>query len=217
MNQFTSLFSLKTRFSPYTRKMHTGEVALILGLLLAFLITSWLTREQNQLADGMIRLHIVANSDSEADQQLKYDVRDRVLAEASTLFPEGISSEEAEEILQNNLCLIQEVGEAVAMDYTVTAQVEEVWFPTKHYEDFSLPAGNYLALNVEIGEGDGENWWCVAYPPLCVGAASQTVEEAVEAGNFSLSQKEMMTGEGYVLKFKSMEWLEQFKHWVSGE
>lgn len=208
------MYIFKSKGSPvYTNKLHPVEVAVMLGIVLALLISSWLTREQRELADGMIRLHVVANSNSEADQQLKYDVRDQILQETQTLFPQEITLEEAEQLFQNNLCLIAEVGESVAQGYTVTAELEEVWFPTKYYEDFALPAGNYLALHVEIGEAEGENWWCVAYPPLCVGAASQTVEQAVEAGNFSQGQKELMTGENYVLKFKSMELLEHLKHW----
>ena len=94
-------------------------------------------------------------------------------------------------------------------DYPVTAQLTDCWFPTKEYEGFALPAGTYTALRVTIGEGQGQNWWCVAFPPLCLGAASETVDQALEAGYFTENQGALVTGdgEGYVLKFKAMELL----------
>lgn len=98
-------------------------------------------------------------------------------------------------------------------DYPVTAALEKVWFPTKEYDGFALPAGEYTALRIIIGEGAGQNWWCVAFPPLCLGAASDTVEDAAAAGYFSQDQAALITEEdqGYVLKFKSMELLGQLQ------
>ena len=98
-------------------------------------------------------------------------------------------------------------------DYPVTAQLTQSWFPTKEYEGFALPAGNYTALRVTIGEGEGQNWWCVAFPPLCLGAASESVEQSVEAGRFTPDQAALITGDsgGYVLKFKGMELLGQLQ------
>ena len=155
------------------RKLKTWELALMLGVLMAVVAGGWLGQEQRELADSVIRFHVIANSDSEADQALKLAVRDRVL------------------------------------DYPVTAQLTDCWFPTKEYEGFALPAGSYTALRVTIGEGKGQNWWCVAFPPLCLGAASETVDQALEAGHFTPEQGALVTGadEGYVLKFKAMEWL----------
>ena len=107
--------------------------------------------------------------------------------------------------------------EEAGHDEPVTAGIEECWFPTKEYEGFSLPAGNYTALRVVIGAGEGENWWCVAFPPLCVGAASQTLEQVAQAGYFTPEQAALVTGEegGYILKFKGMELLGQLKGWFS--
>ena len=98
-------------------------------------------------------------------------------------------------------------------DYAVRAELTETWFPTKEYEDFALPAGEYTALRVVIGEGAGQNWWCVAFPPLCLGAASETVDQATQAGHFSGEQAALITreGPGYVLKFKSLELLGQLQ------
>ena len=94
-----------------------------------------------------------------------------------------------------------------------TAQLTRCWFPTKTYDGFALPAGEYEALRVVIGDGRGQNWWCVAFPPLCLEAASETVDEAAAAGYFSPGQAALITEEdrGYVLKFKAMELLGEWK------
>ena len=110
------------------------------------------------------------------------------------------------------------MGEA-GYSYPVTASlVHDCWFPTKTYTDFALPAGAYTALRIEIGAGGGQNWWCVVFPPLCLGSVSETTQEtALEAG-LTENQVSLMTGEdeGYVVKFKAVELLEQFKGWLEG-
>lgn len=195
------------------RKLKRWELALMLGILVAVVAGSWLTREQQELADSMIRFHVIANSDTEEDQALKLAVRDRVLEEAEGLYPEGATLEQAQAALEGHLNTLAAAGRAVVeeqgYDYPVSARLEDCWFPTKEYEDFALPAGNYTALRVTIGEGKGQNWWCVAFPPLCLGAASETVDQALEAGYFTPDQGALVTGDGeqYVLKFKAMELL----------
>ena len=193
------------------RKLKRWELALMLGLLVAVIGGSWLGREQQALADSVIRFHVIANSDSEADQALKLAVRDRVLVKAGEIYPENATLEQAREALEGQLGVLAAAGRAVVeeqgYDYPVTAQLTDCWFPTKEYEGFALPAGNYTALRVTIGEGKGQNWWCVAFPPLCLGAASETVEQALEAGYFTPDQGALVTGEGYVLKFKALELL----------
>lgn len=195
------------------RKLKTWELALMCGVLIAVIAGSWLGREQKELADSVIRFHVIANSNSEADQALKLAVRDRVLAQAEEIYPENATLEEAQAALEGHLNVLaaagREVVEEQGYDYPVTAALEDCWFPTKEYEGFALPAGNYTALRVTIGKGEGRNWWCVAFPPLCLGAASETVDQALEAGRFTPEQGALVTGdgEGYVLKFKAMELL----------
>ena len=112
----------------------------------------------------------------------------------------------------------QQVVDEAGRDYPVTARLEECWFPTKEYGDFALPAGEYTALRVVIGEGEGQNWWCVAFPPLCLGAATESVEEATAAGSLRRTRPLMTReNEGYVLKFKSLELLGQLRGWLSGK
>ena len=193
------------------------ELALMFGVLCALVLGGWLNQEQAQLADRVIRLHVIANSDDPQDQALKLAVRDRVLAKAETLYTADATREQALEILSSHLPELAREGRAVVeewgSDQPVTAQLEQCWFPTKEYEDFALPAGEYTALRIVIGEGEGQNWWCVAFPPLCLGAASETIQEATQAGSFTPGQAALMTGEngGYVLKFKSMELLGELR------
>jgi len=204
------------------RKLKNWEIALMFGVLIAVAAGSWLGQEQKELADSVIRFHVIANSDSQEDQALKLAVRDRVLAQAEGLYPEGATLEEARLALEGHLNLLaaagREVVEEQGYDYPVTAQLTDCWFPTKEYEGFALPAGNYTALRVTIGEGKGQNWWCVAFPPLCVGAASEPADQVMEAGWFTPDQNALILGEdeGYILKFKAMEWLGQIQGFFQG-
>ena len=193
-----------------SKTLRRWELALLLGVALAALLGVWLDGAQAALSDRVIRLHVLANSDSEADQALKLRVRDAVLAEA-------------EELLRAHLYDLAAAGAEVVGEagysYPVTASlVHDYWFPPKTYTDFALPAGAYTALRIEIGAGGGQNWWCVVFPPLCLGSVSETTQEtALEAG-LTENQVSLMTGEdeGYVVKFKAVELLEQFKGWLEG-
>lgn len=204
-------------FQKFWPRLRRWELALLIGLAAALLLGLWLEREQSDLADSILRLHVLANSDSESDQALKLKVRDRVLAEAEAILPEDVSLEEATQMLAENLPRLAAAGaEVVAQegyDYPVSAGLEETWFPTKEYEDFSLPAGRYQALRVVIGEGGGQNWWCVVFPPLCLGSVSESTQEVALESGLSEQQVSLLTGEseGYVVKFKALELWDQIK------
>ena len=204
------------------RRLKHWEMALILGVLAAAILGSWLGWEQQALAERVIRLHVIANSDSQEDQELKLAVLDRVLAQVQELYPEWAGLEEVKEALEGHLNLLAAAGrqavEEAGRDQPVTAQLTDCWFPTKEYGGFALPAGNYTALRVTIGEGKGQNWWCVAFPPLCVGAASEPADQVMEAGWFTPDQSALILGEdeGYILKFKAMEWLGQIQGFFQG-
>ena len=198
-------------------RLRRWELALLLGLATVLLLGNFLEREQSDLADSVLRLHVLANSDTKADQELKLKVRDGVLAEANAILPRQADRAEAERILGENLQRLAAAGAAVVAeegyDYPVSACLQETWFPTKEYEDFALPAGQYQALRIVIGEGDGQNWWCVVFPPLCLGSVSETsAQTALDAG-LSEQQVALLTGEsgGYVVKFKALELWEQVK------
>lgn len=203
------------------RRLRRWELALLLGAAFAALLGVWLDGQQAALADKVIRLHVIANSDSAEDQALKLQVRDRILEEADNLFSGGATLEEVRAALEASLPVLASAGaqvvEEAGYDYPVTASLEDsVWFPTKEYEDFSLPAGQYTALRLIIGEGGGQNWWCVVFPPLCLGSVTETAAETAAEGGFSGEDISLVTGEdeGYVVKFKAIELWEQFRCWI---
>ena len=203
-------------------RLRRWELALLVGVAAALLAGVWLDREQAALSDKVIRLHVIANSDSEADQALKLRVRDRILEEAAGYFQAGETVEEAAAKLTEHLPALAEAGAQVVReagyDDPVSASLEpDVWFPTKTYTDFSLPAGSYTALRIVIGEGEGRNWWCVVFPPLCTAAASEVPETALAAG-LTEDQVSLITEEdgGYTLRFKVVEWWEALREKLSG-
>ena len=203
------------------KKLRRWGMVMFAALSVVLLSGVWLDREQAQLADSVLRLHVLANSDSQADQQLKEKVRDRVLAEAAPLLEGVTDREQAEDLLAASLQTLADAGaETVAAegyDYPVTVSLEQTWFPTREYEDFSLPAGTYSALRVVIGEGEGHNWWCVVFPPLCLGAVSESVETTAAMAGLSEDEISLITGEdeGYVVKFKLVELWEELKQRLS--
>lgn len=155
------------------------DIALLIGVVLAIMLTSLGTfaNECEDIRQSVVRLHILANSDSVEDQALKLAVRDAVLEKTASLFTAQHTKQEAKEAAQSNLELIEETArEEIARqgyDYDVTARVTNLFFDTRVYDDFTLAAGNYDAVQIEIGSGEGKNWWCVMFPPMCIPAASE--------------------------------------------
>ena len=192
------------------------ELALLLAVAAAGLIGARLGAEQDALSDQMIRLHVVANSDAPDDQALKLKVRDAVLTRCG-VYLAGLDRGEALEVLSSSLPQLGQVAaDTVARegyDYPVRVSLREESFPTRDYTDFSLPAGTYTALRVELGEAAGHNWWCVVFPPLC----TDSVTEAAAQTSLTDDQVALITGEteGYVIKFKAIELWENFKARVS--
>ena len=207
---------MKTAVTRTRRTLRIVELALLLGTAVFLLTGAWALNTQRDLADRVVRLHVLANSDSEEDQALKLLVRDAVLERATALLEQTESRAEAEALLRESLPELETIAEetvrANGYSYAVTAELEDTSFPTKEYDGFSLPAGEYLALRILIGEGAGQNWWCVVFPPLCTAASADVPETALAAG-LTEDQVGLMTEEdsGYVLKFKAVEWWEQLK------
>ena len=199
--------------------LRCGETALMVALALTMLWGAWSTQEQDVLERKMIRLHVIANSDAQDDQALKLQVRDAVLAQATDILQQSRDMVDAERKLSLALPAIETAARekvvAEGYDYAVAARLEQTEFPTKEYDGFSLPAGEYLALRVVIGEGAGQNWWCVVFPPLCTAAATDIEETAIATGlgeeDISLITEE---NQGYVLKFRSLELWESLRQWL---
>ena len=207
---------MKTAVKQHVYQLRTVEIALMVGLAI-FLGSGVLAlRTQDELADKVVRLHVLANSDSEEDQALKLKVRDVVLERATAILEQSADRREAESRLRGELLELERIAaEEIAAEgynYPVTVELENTDFPTKEYDGFTLPAGEYLALRVIIGEGQGQNWWCVVFPPLCTAASADVPASALAAG-FSEEEVNLITEEnqGYVLKFKAVEWWETLK------
>lgn len=199
----------------FSSKLRLWEAALFLAFGLTLTVGVWASASESALADQVLRLHVVANSDSDSDQARKLLVRDAVLAEASQLL-EGVSDRKgAEAALSPHLEELAQAGtEALAKTGRadpVTVALADQWFPTKEYDGFSLPAGQYRALKVTIGEGRGRNWWCVVFPPLCLASVSEESVETAAEGVLSEDQIALITGQdgGYVLKFRLIEWWQE--------
>ena len=192
------------------------EVLFLVMLAAAMLFCGYLEGEHQMLADKVVRLHVIANSDSHEDQALKLKVRDSVLARANELLAGVADATRAAEVLQAHLPELAAAGEAVLKQggYScgISAQVQTTHFPTKYYASFALPAGNYTALRLVIGEGEGENWWCVVFPTICTSSAISWQDAAV-SGGLGEDQVELMTVEDgeYELKFKCLEWWDMLK------
>lgn len=177
-------------------------------------------QEQQLLSDKLIRIHIIANSDTPEDQEIKRNVRDVVL---EILEPMASEAEKSMVILPSAIEQIHRAANRYLRNaecgYGAVVTLGKEPFPTRYYTGFALPAGDYMALRVTLGAGEGKNWWCVAFPSLCMLPAGK-LEEAAEAAGFTEQEIRWIRQESsrYVLKFKALEWLERLKEvWRSSE
>ena len=201
--------------SSISSKLRLWEAALLLAFGIVLTAGVWAGASEAALADRVLRLHVVANSDSQGDQARKLLVRDAVLARADQLLDGADGRQEAEAALAPHLDELAQAG-ADALARTgnrdrVSVALADQWFPTKEYDGFSLPAGQYRALKVTIGAGAGRNWWCVVFPPLCLASVSEQSVETAAQGALSQDQVALITGQdgGYVLRFRLIEWWQE--------
>lgn len=157
---------------------------------------SYVNAVSSNIESSVFRLHVIANSDSKEDQDLKYIVRDNILTYINEISKNASTKEEVIEIAQNNIDTIKQIAQETVYEngynYSVNIKIGNFAFPTKQYGDISLPAGFYDALRVEIGSASGQNWWCVMFPPLCFVDVSSGVvpEESKEVLQENLSYEE---------------------------
>ena len=163
-----------------------GVMFAVLAATATFMISVSYSEKVNKgLADNLIRLHVIANSDSDEDQAIKREVRDAVLLYMKEQLKDSRDIEQTKYIIRKNLGRIEEIADSKIAEhgkrYTVKTMLGSFAFPTKAYGDITLPAGNYQALRIVIGKGEGANWWCVLFPPLCfVDATHGTVPDSVK-------------------------------------
>ena len=180
-----------------TYKLKTWELALLLALCITFAWGLWAERTQKEFAEKMIRLHVIANSDSPEDQAAKLQMRDKVLEILAPALAECKTQTEAAEVIRAHKTELEALG-----DLSVTVSTE--YYPTRVYNTFSLPAGEYLSLQVHMGAAEGKNWWCVVFPPLCTEALAQPAEETFAA--LTDTETSIITGEdGYIFRFRVID------------
>lgn len=189
-------------------------LTLILSICLIFLLLGLLpVHGEEKIYGSVIRLHVLANSDSEADQALKLKVRDRILTECSELFVQASSKEQAEKIISSAIADINAIAEDEILkegyNYPVTVTLTEEVYPTRSYESIAFPSGEYLSLRIMIGDAEGENWWCVLFPPLCLEAAkANSAEDAFISVGLNTEEYKIITETNnpkYKVRFKLLE------------
>ena len=181
--------------------------ALIAFIICVTLSTYKLDGECDTIRENVLRLHIIAASDSEYDQQIKLELRDFLLSKGEEIFSGSDTKKEAEEKIKDGLPLMQKEAnaflESKAYPYKADVSLGKSFFPTRHYEAFTLPAGTYDALKVTIGTGEGQNWWCVMFPALCIPAAEKRCEEF--DGILTEKQQQIITDEKYEIRLWLVE------------
>ncbi len=146
-------------------------LTILVFIYIALLSFNYSKAISSNLSDSVFRLHIIANSDSSADQELKLKVRDKIIEYMNTLTSNSSDKKDVISIVNNHLDSFKEIAlntiKENGYNYDVNIEIGNFHFPTKSYGDISFPAGNYDALKIEIGDAIGQNWWCVLFPPLC--------------------------------------------------
>lgn len=183
-------------------KLKTWELAALCALCVSLCVGTWAQGRQRDISSSLVRLHVIAASDETAEQELKLRVHDNVLEYLTPVLDKAESPEEAQRIINGELTSIQAAAEACAGGRSVSVTLGQEYYPTREYEGFTLPAGQYQSLRVILGEGKGHNWWCVVFPPLCVSAAEQN--KALDA--MSEPERGLITeADGYELRFRIVE------------
>ena len=194
-------------------KLKLFEIASFSALFIVILMSVLsFESECKQIRQDCLRLHIIAASDSEKDQSLKLSVRDSILEKTAFLFKDCRTKDETREAIRNHIALIEKSAADTVrekgFDYNVKVEIGESFFPTRTYDKYTLPAGNYEAVKVIIGEGKGKNWWCVMFPALCLPCASENEAEKVFGEN---SMKITESDPKYEVRFWIVEKIQQIK------
>lgn len=196
------------------KNMKKTEISVLIGLIISIIISSVTAFAYSceGVRSEVLRLHILANSDSEDDQNLKLLVRDKILENSKELFNASISVSDAKRKAEENLDKIVKIAEseikAQGYNYKVKAYICDMFFETRQYDNVTMPSGVYSALRIEIGKAEGKNWWCVLFPALCIPAAQgdKTLSDV-----FSEDQIDTVSSPKYEAKFAIVEVIEKLK------
>ncbi len=192
-----------------------AELAMLLGMAFSVFCAGFcgFAEDYRDITQTVFRLHILANSDSEEDQSMKLKVRDAVLEENSDIFEDCKSAEEAAAAAREHIDEIKSSAEKVLAEngagYGAECGIAKMRFDDRVYGDMTMPAGEYLALRVTLGDAEGKNWWCVMFPPLCLPAVSGEAAEEV----FSPEELDILEDrESYECRFYFLELLEKLRN-----
>lgn len=196
-----------------------AELAVVVGLLCAiFASMAHFEAACDDLRQNVLRLHIIANSDSEEDQAVKLLVRDKILEESTDIFAGETDLKRAEEKAADRLNEFCETAEKVLREngfsYGASAEIGDSYFETREYEDFTLPAGNYRSLIIRLGKAQGKNWWCVIFPAVCVPAAT---DASLSDSTRDTSAQIAEHPQKYVMRFKTVEIYEDIKKFLKNK
>ena len=178
------------------------EISALISLSLCLCAAVWAQGRQQSLCSGLVRLHVLAASDAEEEQAIKLRVRDAVLDYLSPRLADARNVGEAEKILRRELGGICAAAGSAAEGRSVAVSFGTEHYPTRAYEGFTLPAGKYNSLRVVLGEGEGQNWWCIVFPPVCLSAVqSEPMREAMSPDDYAL----ITQSDGWELRFRTVE------------
>ena len=184
--------------------------------LIIFTITAPIVTLSEDISTKVFRLHIVANSDSEEDQELKIKVKDKVLIFADTLYENCQSVSEAKQLSKQHLTEFESIAQKTVAfygyDYEVKAYTINEYFSTRKYDNFTLPAGMYDSLKIVIGNGKGKNWWCVMFPSVCLSGCTDDFNETLTD-----EERKVIESNNYKVRFKAVEIYEKIKSELEAE
>lgn len=193
-----------------------AEFAVAFGFLCAVFISfSRFNAVCDDIRSNVLRMHIIANSDSKEDQNLKLKIRDRILSESSLIFDKDTDLEKAIKITKEKLPELEKIANEVIKEngfgYTAKATVGDSYFETREYEDFTLPAGTYKSLILHLGKAEGKNWWCVIFPSVCLPSATDSrLSDTVSDESAEVAEHPQK----YVMRFKTVEIYEDLKKFI---
>lgn len=203
-------------FNERKDKIILSSFLIVLSLYLSF-TTTYFVASVDTVRESVVRLHILANSDSEKDQAVKLQVRDALLETNSKLLSGNVNTDNVTEYFELSkdelLKAAKETLKENGFNYDAKITLTNEYFETREYGDYTFPAGEYTSLKVVLGEGKGHNWWCVMFPPMCVSAAGEikTDDEKITDCLTESGEKAVSNGTKYVVRFKLLEIFEELK------
>ena len=194
------------------KRFKIWETAALLALCVTLLGGVWAQGRQSELSGKLLRLHVIAASDELEEQALKLRVRDAVLDYLSPLLAGAADRDAARAIIACKLDNVRAAAESASEGREVRVTLGQERYPLRQYEGFTLPAGTYESLRVVLGEGEGQNWWCIVFPPLCLTAVEgDKLQSVMGREDYGIVTEE----EGYILRFRLIEWWGEFMNCIS--